>query len=258
MSEKSPVASHQAPGRPVIAIPLSVSSVYLLPCQTRYLQIDTGYDRDYPAYRRGLVKAGIALEDVKFLVLTHHHDDHAGFLNELTRDAGVTIIAHEQAAALLKSGANDTTRGGGYVNRLVKLVASLKMRLDPAWTLTFPPFTLREKDIRLPGDDNGGLRSLGVAGQILYTPGHCIDHLAVVLDSGETFCGDAAASFLLWAGTQYCTVFMTNMEAAYESWQKLLDAGAKVIYPAHGRPFSAEKLRRNIGRIKTGSLARFF
>ena len=49
-----------------------MSSVYLLRCQMGYLQIDTGYDRDYSAYRRGLDKAGIALGEVKILVLTQY------------------------------------------------------------------------------------------------------------------------------------------------------------------------------------------
>jgi hypothetical protein len=91
-----------------------------------------------------------------------------------------------------------------------------------------------------------------------YTPGHCVDHLAVVLESGEAFCGDAAASFLLLAGTRYCTVFMTDMNDAYRSWGKMLDAGARMIYPAHGRPFPAGKLRQNMGCIKNESLAVFF
>jgi len=34
----------------------------------------------------------------------------------------------------------------------------------------------------------------------------------VVLGGGEAFCGDAASSFLLWAGTRYCAVFMTDMD----------------------------------------------
>lgn len=240
-----------------IQISLSMSSIFLLPCQDGYLQIDAGYDHDYPIYRRNLARAGITLESIRYLVLTHHHDDHAGFLNELTRDTDTTIIAHEQAAALLKNGQNDKSRGGGYVNGFIKLVAGLKMRFDPRWTLTFPPFTLRESDILLTGDDNQVLRQMGVPGQILYTPGHCIDHIAVVLDSGEAFCGDAAASFLLWAGTRYCTVFMTDMDEAYRSWQKMLAAGARVIYPAHGRPFPSCKLRQNMGRIKTEALAKF-
>jgi glyoxylase-like metal-dependent hydrolase (beta-lactamase superfamily II) len=140
----------------------------------------------------------------------------------------------------------------------VKRIADVKMRLDPQWTLTFPPFELRAQDVLVSGDDNQILRQLGIAGRILYTPGHCVDHLSIVLDSGEVFCGDAAASFPLWAGIKYCAVFMTDMEESYRSWQKLLDAGGKVIYPAHGRPFSADKLRQHLGQIPTRKLVKFF
>lgn len=241
-----------------ICISLSLTRVYLLPCAGGYLQIDAGYEHDYPAYRKGLAQAGIPLEQVRYLALTHHHDDHAGFLNQLTRDADLTLIAHRLAGDLLRGGANDRSRGGGYVNRRVRFLAGLKARFDPRWSLSFPPFALRERDIRLDGDDRRLLRDLDVAGTLLYTPGHCIDHLAVVLDSGEAFCGDAAANFLTWAGTRHCCVFMTDMDQAYRSWQKLLDAGAQRIYPAHGRPFAAGQLRRDLGRIQNGNLARFF
>jgi hydroxyacylglutathione hydrolase len=243
--------------KPII-IPLSMSSIFLIPCPAGYLQVDTGYQHDYPIYRKNLAKAGITIESVRYLLLTHHHDDHAGFLNELTRDTEVTIIAHEAASALLQGGENDKTHGGGYVNGFIKLVAGIKMRFDPHWTLTFPPFTPRESDIFLAASSNQILREIGIAGQVVVTPGHCIDHIVLALDTGEVFCGDAAASFLLWAGTHYCTVFMTDMEDAYRSWQKMLDVGAKVIYPAHGKPFSADKLRQNSGLFKNEDLVRFF
>ena len=148
-----------------IAIPLSMSRVFLLPCQGGYLQVDAGYEHDYPLYRKNLAKAGIPLDRVRYLFLTHHHDDHAGFLNELTRDAKLTIIAHQQAGALMQNGQNDKTRGGGYVNSFIKLAAGFKMRLDPRWTLAFPPFSLRASDILLAGDDTQVLRCLGVEGQ---------------------------------------------------------------------------------------------
>ncbi len=247
-------ASYGAP----ICIKLSQSNAYLLPYRDGYLQIDTGYEWDYPAYLKQLDKLGIELQKIRYLVLTHHHDDHAGFLNDLAGTAPLRIIAHKESAALLTKGTNDKSRGGGYVNHLIKFGAGIKMRLDPRWSLTFPPFTMREEDILLENDDNRLLFELGIAGQVLHTPGHCIDHLAVVLESGEAFCGDAAASFLLWAGTKYCTIFMTDMEKVYESWEKMLRAGARVIYPAHGKPFPAVQLKRNIGRIKTHQLARFF
>ncbi len=242
-----------------ISIPFGMSTAYLVPCAGGYLQVDTGYDKDYSAYRKALNKMEISPNKIKFLVLTHHHDDHAGFLNALTRNnPALVIIAHEQAKALLKTGKNDKTRGGGYVNAFVKTLAGIKMRLDKDWTLTFPPFEMRENDLLIPEDDNTLLRQLGVAGRLLYTPGHCIDHLVLVLDTGEVLCGDAAASSLLFAGTKYCPVFMTDMDAAYQSWQKILEAGGQVIYPTHGKPFPAAKLKENLGKIRTQDLASFF
>lgn len=47
---------------------------------------------------------------------------------------------------------------------------------------------------------------------------------------------------------------MTDMEQSYRSWQKMIDAGANTIYPSHGKPFSADKLVQNIGKIKTAAL----
>ncbi len=243
----------------LIRIPLSMGSLDLVPCAGGYLQIDTGYDRDYPAYRKGLKKAGVDITEVRYLFLTHHHDDHAGFLNDLTRDTELTIIANQWSKDLLLTGKNDKTRGGGWVSPAIRLLAETKMRLDPNWTLEFPPFALREQDILIDGDNCEILRKLGVAGDILYTPGHCIDHQALVLEeNGVVFCGDAAASMLLWAGSRYFPVFMTDMEAAYQSWQKMLDAGARIIYPTHGRPFWANQLKAQMGKIKTRDLIPFF
>lgn len=247
----------------MIRIALSMGSLDLIPCRNGYLQIDTGYERDYPTYRRRLKAAGIDLAEIKYLFLTHHHDDHAGFLNALTRDTSLTIIANRRAKDLLLLGKNDKTHGGGWVSPAIRLLAEMKVRLDPNWTLAFPPFVLRKQDILIEDDDCQILKELGINGDILYTPGHCIDHQVLVLhgknaESCIAFCGDAAASMLLFAGSHYCPVFMTDMEAAYQSWQKMMNAGVQVIYPTHGRPFPVRRLREHQGKITTSQLIRFF
>jgi glyoxylase-like metal-dependent hydrolase (beta-lactamase superfamily II) len=190
--------------------------------------------------------------------LTHHHDDHAGFLGPLTRDNDLTVIAHRGAEALLAGGANDKSHGGGFVTRRMNLLARIKMRLDPNWTLTFPPFLLRPNDIRVDSDDDELLRSFGIPGRVLTTPGHTVDSLSVSLNDGSAFCGDAAANVFRVAGTRHCTVFMTDMDAAYDSWRKLIAAGARTIYPAHGRPFDVQLLRRDLDAHSTAELVRFF
>ena len=63
---------------------------------------------------------------------------------------------------------------------------------------------------------------------------------------------------LLFAVTRYCTVFMTDMETAYQSWQKMLDGGAQMIYPAHGNAFPASRLKEHMGQILTRDLLPFF
>lgn len=242
----------------IIMIPLGITNIYLIPCDGGYLQIDTGYGKSYQSYKNLLSMVGVHLREIKYLFLTHHHDDHAGFISELTRETDLKIIAHEKGSSLLKTGENDKTNGGGYINKTIRLLAEIKMRFDPSWTLTFTPFALRATDALVYADDDQLLRKIGIEGRILTTPGHCIDHIAMVLDSGEAYCGDAAASFLLAFGTHYCTVFMTNMEDAYRSWQKMLDSRAMMIYPSHGKPFAAVKLKQNMGMYKTKDLVRFF
>jgi hypothetical protein len=130
----------QSPADPagLVTLRLGISRIYLLPCTGGYLQIDTAYHRQYADYRTALARAGIGLAQLRYLLLTHHHDDHAGFLGPLTRDTDLTVIAHRDAAALLAGGANDRSRGGGFVTRRMNLLARIKMRLDPSWTLTFP------------------------------------------------------------------------------------------------------------------------
>ncbi len=163
------------------------------------------------------------------------------------------LIANRQSKDLLLTGKNDKSRG-------VCWLAGIKMRLDPHWTLEFPPFALREQDVLMNGDDQDVLRRIGAAGSILYTAEHCIDHQVLVLDSGEdriAYCGDAATCILLYAGSHYSPVFITEMEAAYQSWQKMLAAGVEIVCPTHGKPFPTHRLREHMGKIKTSQLLEF-
>lgn len=61
-----------------------------------YVLIDTGYENGYKHFCKQLKKKGIAPQDIHYLFLTHAHDDHAGFLNELLAAIpNLTVIADE-------------------------------------------------------------------------------------------------------------------------------------------------------------------
>jgi glyoxylase-like metal-dependent hydrolase (beta-lactamase superfamily II) len=232
---------------------------YLLDGSNGLLQIDTGYAADYDAYRRVLEKRGIAPVDVRFLLLTHHHDDHAGYLNALIRDnPDIRIIAHERSRDLLRQGRNDTSNGGGLLNRRIYALFRLKQMLTPEWDLTFDAFELRAHDVVFEGSSLRLPEETGLGGIVLHTPGHTSDSISLLLDDGRLFCGDLAANFLNWAGAHHATLFNENMEELYASWETVLDAGARRIFPAHGDPFDAAVLRREKGRYRSEDLVRFF
>ena len=53
-------------------------------------------------------------------------------------------------------------------------------------------------------------------------------------------------NFLRFTGVGHRPIFVENLDAVYKSWQRLIEAGARTIYPAHGKPFLAQELIRRL------------
>ncbi len=224
------------------SLKLGYTWCYLVKCFEGYLLIDTSYPNYFHSFQKQMAKIGRDIAEIKYLLLTHHHDDHVGFAAELVKKTGCRVIVHRDAIMPLGRGRSEETEAIKPVNRRVKLVFSLFALFHGEFE--FPPVTVGEKDIVLSGDDFDFLKSIGVDGQILSTPGHYRDSISVVLSDGSAFVGDAAMNFLRWTGIRHRPVYVEDIDAVYESWQRLLEEGARVIYPAHGKPFSAQELVR--------------
>jgi hydroxyacylglutathione hydrolase len=189
----------------------------LLPCNEGYLLVEAGSAKEFSLFLRQLKERGITAEEIKYLFLTHHHEDHAGFTSSLRQASGCRIITHREASEPLQKGEPLRTRGG-LVNRRV-IVLTLYLLLKEV-RLSFTPVELEETDILVEGDDNELLRSLGVPGKILHTPGHSPDSISLLLDDGSCFCGDAAMNNPAWLDTRCCCIFVSDIEEYYRSWQK--------------------------------------
>ena len=94
----------------------------------------------------------------------------------------------------------------------------------------------------ISGDDADTLKQIGIEGEILHTPGHSADSISVLLSDGNAFVGDAAMNFLNFCRIKYRPIFIEDIDSVFTSWKKLMENGAKWIYPAHGRPFAVNKL----------------
>ncbi len=223
----------------VHGVKLGWTRCYLLKCTGGYLLIDTDYSKYYQLFERKLFRLGIALSDVKYLLLTHHHDDHAGFAAQLVRSVECRVIAHRDAVGPLSRGKSEGT--DHPVNRRCRITLALYTIRHRDYD--FPPLTLTGEDIMMEGDNDSFLREIGIDGVILHTPGHTPDSISVVLADGSAFVGDAAMNFLRWTGMGHRPIVVEDIDVVYESWQRLREHGARVIYPSHGKPFAATELR---------------
>jgi glyoxylase-like metal-dependent hydrolase (beta-lactamase superfamily II) len=218
-------------------VKVSFTNCFLLPCEGGYLQIDVSYPDDYEKYLRGLSEIGIKLSDIKYLLLTHHHDDHSGFATEFIRNTGARMIVHENALPYLEMGKSEEV--SRPINGCVKFVLGA---FSVFHEFVFPPVIPKEDDYIISGDDSAILKEIGIDGKILYTPGHTDDSISVILSDGSTFVGDVAMDFMNICGCRHRPIYVQDIDEVYRSWEGLRKGGAKVIYPAHGRPFSIEEL----------------
>ncbi len=91
-------------------------------------------------------------------------------------------------------------------------------------------------------DEPWSLEDYGIPGVVIPTPGHSPGSLSVVLESGEAFVGDLAMNRLPLTLRPSLSIFGDDVHTLKRSWRRVVESGARTIYPAHGRPFPVEAL----------------
>lgn len=248
----------ELPGE-VTVLKFEFTNTFLIPLCDGYLLIDNAYEKEYEQFLAFLNERKIDLHEIKYVLLTHHHDDHVGFLNQMSLDnPEVRIILHKKTADLLLTGSNNKNNGGGIVNKRIYALFRLKQMISPKWDLSFPPYVVRERDIILEKDFHDLSDLLGINLKVIYTPGHSSDSVTYVYKDEYAFCGDLASNFLNWAGARYLTLFNEDISLVYSSWKKIIDFGVETIIPAHGNPYNIENLTNNLHAHQQENAVAFF
>lgn len=221
-------------------INLGITKCYLLACSGGYLLIDTGYSKDYQKFLKVMANLDRDVSEIKYLLLTHHHDDHAGFAARLVEQTGCKVIVHQNAVEPLGRGESEDTMQP--VNRRIALLFSLFELFHQDFK--YPPLRIGDGDIVVSEEDDEFLKSIGIEGEIVYTPGHSRDSISVLMADGSAFVGDAAMNFLNFCGIKYRPIYIEDEDDVFSSWKALVERGADRIYPSHGDPFSSKELVR--------------
>ena len=202
-----------------------------------YVLIDTGYAENSPAFRKRLEKIGVSPKGIKYVFLTHAHDDHAGFLNEVLAITDARVILHPKAVDGLLKGQNSFK--GGCSSRLAWIFCK-NLALIGKGEHKYPPLKEDYLD-RLITIDSPAFKTLSLPFEVIETPGHTADHISMLKD-GILFCGDAAMNG--FPSIKRTIIWIEDPEQYRQSWEKMIALNPKMLYPAHGKPFPTTDLKK--------------
>src|SRR5438067_2109624 len=150
-----------------------VIGVYLLETVDGLALNDCGPSTCIPALKERLAERGLALTDVRHLLLSHIHLDHAGAAGTLVREhPGLQVHVSEIGAPHLV----DPSRLEASARRLYGEA------FDTLWGELAP---VPEENVHIVGD-----RVLGF--DCFASPGHAAHHVVYMGGDGTAYCGDAA------------------------------------------------------------------
>lgn len=207
--------------------------------------VDPGPSTTLDNLRTALKKKGIAIGDVRQILLTHIHLDHAGGTGTLVKEnPAIDVFVHE--------------RGAPHMIDPSKLLASAGRLygadMERLWGEFLPVPADRVKILKGGERITAGGRELDVA----YTPGHASHHVSYFDPSSRVaFVGDTAG---IRRGAGICVMPPTpppdiDLEAWRTSVDRILAWDPDTLFLTHFGPFQGARLhvRQLMDRLHTWS-----
>ena len=199
--------------------------------------VDAGTPGKIRSFKRKLARLHIHPEDIKLIVITHSHFDHAGSAKEIRDLTGARILIHKIEREYLEDGGFIMPKGVNLHGKITRpLIFPFLKRIR------FP----RPKADLLVDNDGLSLHEFGLDGNIIHTPGHTPGSLSVLLNSGEAFVGCMAHNNFPFRLNPGLPIYAKDIDKVIESWKMLIDKGARTIFPGHGNPFPVEVMKREL------------
>ncbi len=222
-------------------------AVFALPLPTGgFALVESGPGSTRAAVLAGLQGAGLDPADLRYVLLTHIHLDHAAATGDLVAGTDAQVVVHEVGAPHMV----DPSR---------LMASALRVygdALEALWGHMRP--VPAAAVLAVSGGESldvGGLRV-----RVIYTPGHASHHVSYLLDDGTLFTGDSAGVRLAGSGVLRPALPPPDLDlGAWEgSVARMLDARPERLILTHfgpvpGAQASADHLRRVLDRNRVWS-----
>lgn len=204
--------------------------------QEGLILVDAGVPNKGKSFFKQLNDLSIEPKDISLIFITHAHFDHIGSINELKFLTNCEVAVNEREKDWVEWGLKPLPPAINLAGMILGLVLKIYR--------PFVKLVPTSVDLVLK-DEEFSLESYGIYGKVIYTPGHSLGSMSLILDTGDAFVGDSANNMLPYR-IRYGNMppWCEDIVALKKSWRIILDNGAKWIYPAHGEPFRAEELEK--------------
>jgi glyoxylase-like metal-dependent hydrolase (beta-lactamase superfamily II) len=205
-------------------IEIGIVNVYLIKTDEGLVLVDAAWPNKAEAIMEGVRRTGHDPADIKHLIITHGHVDHAGSAAEISRLTGAKVYVHANDLALTskgEAGYDGITVTPGIIPKLV-----YRLVIKPGGT-KYESFPI-EKTI---GD--GEILPFANDIEVIHSPGHCAGHVSFLLpQDGILIAGDICSNVM---GLSYSTI-NEDRSLARKSILKVAEFPFEQAVFGHGNP----------------------
>jgi glyoxylase-like metal-dependent hydrolase (beta-lactamase superfamily II) len=228
-----------------IPFPLRTVNVHVLIGKDGWALVDAGMGTPdaRAAFKIGLQRAGVSIDNLRAIVLTHHHPDHIGMSGELHEQTGAAVYMHPIDEADLQIAW--TGKMPQRFGRVSHFFRQHGMPPTDLWVSHVDP-NVMHNIIHVPPheaftlvEDGETIDLLGEQYRVIWTPGHSDGQICLFRERDGVF---LAADHVLPRITPniglYSEYGRPNPLADYkDSLKKVSILPASIVLPGHGEPF---------------------
>ncbi|MFA8438656.1 MBL fold metallo-hydrolase [Pueribacillus sp. YX66] len=219
--------------------PLKSVNFYLIKTDHSLLLIDAGMNIDdcWQGLNTTLAKHDFTLQDITHIIITHHHVDHVGLINRIVENYQIPVYSHRFSVPRLR-------RDPEYLQKRIEFFADLydKMGCGEAGEkqINYLKNAAKKNTDQSITYELHHIEELSLNEfQIVETPGHAIDQIALYDETGKTLLsGDLLIEHISSNALVEPDEFGNRMKTLVDheaSLKKIQALNIERVYPGHGQ-----------------------